>query len=1174
MRAINRFYRHRLLLAACVLTLCTSSRAQQPSPVPPDKLFRDEFRVPPGDSVFFLKHEFVVAGSETLLLDSLRLRPGLDYTLNYRTGRVALRRQTQRSPRPDSGSARTLTVVYGALPLTFKRAYTHREAVVRPDSAGPGRVKTTRPQGGFSFDDIFGSNLQRSGSIVRGLTVGSNRDLSLNSGFRMQMSGNLSPDLAVVAALTDENSPIQPEGTTRTLQEVDKVFVELRGNNLSATLGDFSLGLSGNEFGSVNRKLQGAKGVGTFRTEGVEGDLILTGALPRGKFTTNQFQGLDGVQGPYRLIGQNNERDILVIAGTERVYLNGERMTRGEINDYVIDYAVGELAFTPRRFISRASRIAVDFEYTDRQFSRSFVAAKSGTSFFDRRVRFGAELLLENDNEESPIDVTLGDSDKAILRAAGNSRLRAVRSGVDFTGAGKGQYEKKDTVVAAPSGADSSISIYRFAPSDSLNAVYTVTFSYVGPGNGEYAIISLGRFQFVGLRQGSYSPVRFLPMPSSHRLTDFDVGARVTDDLTIGGEFAVSDFDANRFSTIGDQDNTGPAAAFNMRFGSKNLRMGGRDLGSLDFTFRERYVDRRFVSPNRLNEIEFNRKWNIVDSSKLDEELREGSLIYRPAPPLSLTGTLGWMKRGDPFLSRRLTASASLGGEALPRANYDFEVIRSEDASLDDRAAWYRHRALVEYPVGHFTPGIAFNGELLRGAGLSTDTLKQSSFRFHEIIPRLRLDSIGRMSFRAEIGWRWEDSLSSGLLKPSATSLTQQYGVQMQEWNSLSSTLDLTLRKKVSLAPFRRIDQADFQDILLRSQTRYNPLRRGIESDILYEIATEKSAKLERIYQQVQKGTGGYVYLGDVNGNHIVDDQDFRPARFDGDYIAVTVPSDNLFPVIDLKAAARLRLNGSRLFTRNDWLGKVLSVLSSETYGRVGEKSSESDKKQIYLLHFDHFLSDRTTIEGSNLFTQDLYVMESMSDFSLRLRFSQRRGLTEYALADENSLSVERSLRVRWQLVKEFSNQTDLIQRKDALGAPQTDYRIRSIISRSLETDWTYRPEQSIELGIKVTVGEAVNFDTSRADLNTQSVRTVYSLNERGQARAEFTREEVTLARVGPLIPFELTSGRVGGRSWLWHFRLDYRLTRFIQSTISYDGRSEGGFSPVHTAKAEVRAFF
>jgi hypothetical protein len=1175
MRAVSPRKRPAVFLAASLLIFAPASRGQTGPPAPAAGAVHDEFRITPRDSAVSLTHEFVLPSSEVLLLDSARLTSPADYTIDYRRGKVTLRKAAWRSRA--KADTLTLNVRYRAFPFSFQRSYTHRAPVIRTDSgaARPGAGPAPLAKSGFSFDDLFGSNLQKSGSIVRGFTVGSNRDLSLNSGFRMQMAGSLTRDLEVVAALTDENSPIQPEGTTRTLQEVDKVFVELRGSDVSATLGDFNLGLSGNEFGSVNRKLQGAEGTGALRAGATEGDVRLVGAVPRGKFQTNQLQGADGIQGPYRLSGANGERDILVIAGSERVYVNGERMTRGEINDYVVDYAAAEVTFTPRRFIASASRIVVDFEYTDRHFTRNFAAATSQAGFFNKRLTFGAEFLTENDNQDSPVDAALGDSDKAILRAAGNDPLKGVRPGAVVVGAGKGQYVRIDTLVATPAGSDTAISVYRFAPSDSLNAVYSVSFSFVGAGKGEYSIVSLGRYEFAGIGRGSYSPILFLPMPSAHRLADFTLGTRVTDELTLGGEYALSTYDPNRFSSIGDDESTGPAASFNAAYDTRHLSIGGSDLGSVGLKFKERFIDRRFVSPDRVNEIEFNRKWNIVDSTRRDEELREGSLTLGPSEALSLTGGLGWMKRGEEFLSRRYALSGVVSGNGIPIVRYDGELIKSQDAISDEGSTWYRHRALAEMAAGLFRPGIAYNGEDLLGSSLRTGVIEPTSFRFNEITPGVRLDSAGGQSFRASVSFRWEDSLSAGTVQRASRSLTQQYGWQMREWNSLTTSLDLTLRKKTPSDPFRRPGQPDLQDILLRSQSRFTPFQRGVESDVLYELATGQSSRPERVFQQVQKGMGNLTYIGDVNGNHIVDDQDFRPARFDGDYISVTVPGDNLIPTVDLKAGARVRLNGERLFGRGSWPGNVLGFLSSESYARVDERSTEPDEKQIYLLHFSHFLDDRTTIAGSALVSQDLYVMENRPEFSLRLRYSQRRGLTEYALAEERTFSNERSVRVRWQLVKEFSNQTDFAATKDILNSPGADYRIRSIESGDLATDWSYRPEQRVELGIRLTAGRAENYDTSRADINTQALRLIYSLNERGQGRAEFTREEVILshARSGA-VPFELTGGKVPGRSWLWHLGVDYRLTQFIQGAVSYDGRSEGGSSPVHTAKAEVRAFF
>ena len=48
----------------------------------------------------------------------------------------------------------------------------------------------------------------------------------------------------------------------------------------------------------------------------------------------------------------------------------------------------------------------------------------------------------------------------------------------------------------------------------------------------------------------------------------------------------------------------------------------------------------------------------------------------------------------------------------------------------------------------------------------------------------------------------------------------------------------------------------------------------------------------------------------------------------------------------------------------------------------------------------------------------------------------------------------------------------------------------------------------------------------------------------------------------------------VDGKSWVWRLNFDYRITSFLQSTVSYLGRTEGDGPVVHTARAEVRAFF
>ena len=326
------------------------------------------------------------------------------------------------------------------------------------------------------------------------------------------------------------------------------------------------------------------------------------------------------------------------------------------------------------------------------------------------------------------------------------------------------------------------------------------------------------------------------------------------------------------------------------------------------------------------------------------------------------------------------------------------------------------------------------------------------------------------------------------------------------------------------------------------------------------------------------QGTGNYKYLGDLNNNGIADENEFVLTRFDGDFIAVTLPTDQLYPVIELKTSARFRLTPRLLVDQSSGsLANLFSALSSETYVRVEEKSTEPDLKQIYLLHFRRFQQDSTTITGSTVFSQDLFLFENQPSFSTRFRFSQGKGLNKLSGGIERSYTRERSIRLRWQLVNEISNQLDYVNRVDRVSSAEASSRLRDILSNSFAFDLSYRPEQNVEIGMKFEVARSTDRNQTPsvdANLNTQTVRCVYALQGAGQARVEASREEILLDRAITTFPYELTGGRLAGKTWLWRAAFDYRVAQFVQATLNYDGRAEGGRPAVHTARAEVRAFF
>ena len=1126
------------------------------------------------DSLLVLPHQFILAGTDTLHLDSaIILQRGRDYSINYRLGTIRFDsvfvvRMTHAPPAlPHEVSFR-----YAYLPFQFPESYFLRSFTVVRDSSGTDSVKLARPRTGFTLDDIFGPKLQKSGSIVRGFTVGSNRDLSLNSGLRLQLAGRLASDLEVAAALTDENTPIQPEGTTQTLQEFDKVFVEIRSTDVRGTLGDFNLDFSGTEFSRLSRKLQGAKGTADYRTGVTAGTVTISGAITRGKYNTNQFTGLEGVQGPYRLSGRNGEREIIVIAGSERVYINGQQQTRGETNDYTIDYSLGEVTFSPRRLITSASRIVIDFEYTDRQYSRSLFAAQSSSGFFDNKAKFTFTYLREADDPDAPIEATLSDSARQVLQLAGADREKAVLSGITRVDS-NGQYTLVDTILAGGQHAQ----FYRYAPG-APNALYVVTFSSVGPGKGDYVRQQAGVFTWKGPGGGDYLPVKYIPLPQSQQLMDFALVFKPTGDLAVEGEYARSVFDANRLSTVQGTRNPGNAYRFSAAYAPRNLHVGGVDIGGFDLQFKERFVGTRFVPIDRTNDIEFTRKWGIDSLMNADEESQEASLKYLPSSNVTVGTGYGSIKRGEALQSTRTDGMLRIAGTDLPTVDYVIENVRSKDAVADNDGSWLRQNGSAEYRLGKFIPVVRYEGERRDIRSIAGDTLKSGSFSFDAAGGGLGFKDAGPLSASAEFGWRADNVFQNSAVVREATSFTQAYSGKLSEWNNLTSTLDVTLRQKRYAPLFKEIGNQDIKTVLVRSQSRYAPLQRSVDADLYYEVETQRSSKLQRVFVRVAQGSGNYRYLGDSNNNGIADENEFVLTRFDGDFIAITLPTDELFPIIDLKTSIRLRLTPARLITGTaGGPGKILSMLSSETYARIEEKSTERDLKNIYLMHFSHFRNDSTTISGTALFTQDVNVFEGQPAFSSRLRYSEKRGLNNFAGGVERSFGRERSVRLRWQLVPEISNQIDVVNKIDRVTSVQVSSRLRDILSNDVVFDLSYRPEQNVEFGFKVQVtGSTDRYPAVElaANLNAQSLRWVYAFLGAGQARVEVSREEVLLNRPSESYAYELTGGRVPGKTWLWRGAFDYRVTQFIQATVNYDGRAEGGSAPVHTMRAEVRAFF
>jgi hypothetical protein len=1189
-----------------------------------------------------------------------------------------------------AGTHHTLTVNYTALPLTLKTSYTQHElenptlndsvrALLDTSKESLRQIATTQTD--TSHADVL-NNFQKSGSISRGFQVGSNQDLNLTSGFNLQFSGDVAKDVNITGALTEEQTPIQPEGTTQTLNEIDNIFIRIKaGEHFTSTLGDFTLELNSpadpTRFGNhasvsdslklsshdtitshagfnkrdttaihdstaihdttanvamrskpiaaiektrdqvfdafsqstldvVSRKLIGAEATAQFD----EGSVTIAGGAPRGEFTTNTIQGQEAYQGPYTLVGQNGEPAILIVAGTEHVYIDGVLQVRGEQNDYIIDYALDQITFQPRRLITSDSRIVIDFEYSDQQYNKSLFAANVKGDLLDGALKISTTYLREGDNQDAPLDLSLSDTDQNILANAGANPAKATTSavtyaGVSSTGRAQGSYSLADTVIAGK-----QIVFYRYAPLDTINALYNIAFGYAGTNQGDYSQLAIGQYQFVGPGLGNYDTLSFLPLPQLHQVMAVSSSLRLTQNFGLTGEFAESMLDPNRFANIPSID--GNAYHFGALF-ADTIPL----LGYTEFTATERNLGAQFTPIDRIQDAEFERDYGNDEQAPnsysttlpVSGELnREADLTIHPLRSVILEGGYGDLEEPQlQFLSTRVFGHAELIEDSglTPHAAFTIEHLPTHDSSIQEQAVWDRMSGEVSkaFRLGGdgLMLGIKYGHELKQATpfdtvGLAADSMTLNSFEYQSISPIASFTLGPKLTLSGSYEIRTDDSARNGLLTPISDAHTSHITASVFGLGGFSSSIDLTVRdKRYSDSTSYANNGGNQSTLLLRFEPRYTLASHGISADALYEISNQRAALLQRIFVPVPAGLGQYYYIGDLNHDGKPDPNDFAPAVYadQGDYALVTVPTTQLYPTTELKSNFHLHIDPKNLFglqNPTNAIQSALASISSESYIKLEETSTDTVPSDIYFFRLSHFRNDSTTINGIMEIGQDFNILENNSNESFRLHYLERESAAQYNTGLESAFQVERSIRARFRPSFEFSNETTITSTTDeSSGDTLSVNPPHNTSTVGISSDWSYHPIGSkFDYGAVAALSRGVEHTYSPeliALTDAFTLRTSYAIETRARVRAQIEYDDLNLSATPAdtlSLPYSLTQGKSVGVTWIWTLALDYQFGSGIVATISYDGRNEAGDLlgetgqrvTINNARAEVRANF
>jgi len=1081
----------------------------------------------------FIGQTFIVPGSDSLNLNSDLLKRGIDYTINTLKGTVILKRNIR--------DGDVLEVYFSRFPLSFSPMFVRhlpKDTLGIDVSPGDRYVKVSGNEKGVRPN----YTLNLSGSKSIGISVGTGKGLGLDQSLQLSMSGKIAKDIKVTAYLTDDNLPVQPEGNTEEIRQLDKVFVKVEGKSSEVMLGDITSGVSWSRFSSFRRDLRGISAMLNIGDNG----LFATAGISKGRFRSVKIIGREGVQGPYELLPLRRFNGVIILPASESVYLDGRLLRRGDENDYTIDYALGTITFTEKVVITDDSEIVVDFQISEDDFTRTTIFAGWVSGDIGNMLKLRTYILEDSDDKERPIRGGFEEGDRDILRSAGDDVTKAVASGVREVGAGEGDY------IYIP--GDSISSHFEYVEE---GGNYILSFIQVGQGRGDYTtdgFTSKGdvKYRYVGAGNGDFIIGRKLPVPKRNRLVS--IGATVEKGVfQVDMEGDVSSYDRNTFSSLDDKDNLG--RAFYMSGGLNDFKVGGVQISMLG---KFSYLEDRFKSPDRERKQYFYRNWNLDDIPLVGvERIGGGSLSIKRADVFKVSA--GWeeLSRSSGFDATKKELLFDIGD--LTQRGLKFEAYSSSSSKQRSRNAvrvegvlsfWKLKPAYIfdRERYSSFYPEFPDTGRYYTEHTISIQTVNTGN-------------GSGRILYR-----RRDTELLNSLLDSWYMARRSDEIAFDGSYSGSSAMVDLFVAHRVT-RDFSMEHTSWYDLAKVRYRDRWRAL--GITSDLHYRITSGEERTREK----------AVVYVGENQGDYDSEGREVGQKR--GDYMLLYLPSaysERAHSVmLDWKLSfGRGIRRTSKATSREGLRGKLSRFVSLDNFLYVEERSRTDDLVGLYLLKPSVLQRNDLTIYGITKLRQEWHFFPYARKVDITLTFSRED--EEDNRAEGNPIDRylrQTRLRLLWAAGRFLSLQWEGGESKKQRSAKLASEQVYDVRSYSFSQKVVYRISGATRLALECGLETREDHETSAEQVSYMITPSVNSsigkkTNISAFFRLTFTSSEENITK--PLFFLER------GLREDWNFTFHYRLTKNLSIAANYFGRRErdytGEVKTVNDLKVESRAHF
>lgn len=1026
--------------------------------------------------------------------------------------------------------------------------------------------KLSQPSESKTFIPFDG--LSTSGSISRGVTLGNNQNSVLNSELDLQIVGKLNDKVSLRASIQDANIPLQESGYSQRLDEFDQVFIELFSENWTIRAGDIDLQNNNSYFAQFTKRVQGLSVNLKFDDLSSTTKASAAGALVRGQFTTSQFTAQEGNQGPYKLQGSNGELFVLIVSGSEIVYVNGVVVDRGENKDYIIDYNAGEIIFNPTFPITSEMRVTVDYQFSDRNYSR-FVAF-SEVQHETEKLKIGVTLYNESDAKNQPLQQNLSQEQVQLLANAGDDQnLMIVPSAIPETYNENRILYKKEIIDG------NDVFVFSNNANDNL---FSVRFTLVGTNKGNYIINSTNAianiYEYVspisGIPQGNYEPIIQLIAPVKLQMATINGIYTPSEKTTIDFEIAGSKNDLNLFSSLNDSNNDGFAGKFKIK---RDIRKTD-SLWNLSAYLNSDYVQKNFRNVEGLYNPEFNRDWNL--------ELPSGNqIVFGNGNQLLFTSgvELQHIKKGRiSYNFEHLNYSNDFNGNRhiiqvnLSPNPFSFQsnssILNTNSTLSNSSFLRSTNQLKFKHNKGWVGARIALEDNEQIETLTNKLTMLSQRFKSYEVFTGVG-DST---EVFAEIGFkrRNNDSIKDNLLQKVNTSNTYYLNSKIIQKSNTNLSLYLNYRSLISE------EESIPNEESLNSRLQFNQklFNQVVALNTLFDTNSGTLPQQDFTYVEVEAGQGAYTWI-DYNNNGIQELEEFEIAQFQdqGQYIRVLLPNQIFIKTHQNRLSQTLTINPG-LISKNS----ANKIFWRQLYNQTSYLIDRKIKRDGDNFNVNPFQSNASNQLGLQLnFRNVLFYNRGKQHYTTSYTFLSNK--------TENLLSfgfIENSI-IGHQL--NFNHKFDNTWLLSMLATRENSESFsENFTSKNFKIDeskfkptFTYLLNDKIKFDLFYQYTEKENSIGGLEVLQQQKYGVSFALSNSQKAAISGEVNYVSNnfnGNANSPVGYQMMEGLQPGKNFTWNLLAQKKITKYLDLNINYFGRKTETSKTIHTGTVQLKAYF